>query len=104
MNEESSEKARFVENIRDDVGELVEDLWVTITNKWGEDLSEEEMMNLFGALGIVAGMAMVECSMAGPVFPYQLQGMLNDYTYQSYYAGKYGINFQEVEYSVANPH
>lgn len=88
----------YIEERKDQVQIIVDSFWEVVCNQYGsEDLSEEEMMDVFGALGIIAGAAMNESFYMNPILPYQLFGILSDFTHQTIYSGRYGLDLHELE-------
>lgn len=100
-DEEMSEEE--VENRKNRVDELVDIILGSIGNQFGEDLSEDDLMDIFAALGVVVGGCMNEAFYCNCTLPYQLQGILSDFTYQTIYSNRYGLDMQALENARARP-
>ena len=91
------------ESQKNRVNGLVDIILGSIGNQFGEDLSEDELMDIFAALGVVTGGLMNEAFYCNNTLPYQLQGILSDFTYQTIYSSRYGLNMQELEDARGRP-
>jgi len=91
------------ESQKNRVNELVDIIIGSIGNQFGEDLSEDDLMDIFAALGVVTGGLMNEAFYYNFTLPYQLQGILSDFTYQTIYSSRYGLNMQELENARGRP-
>ncbi len=103
MDIEDEEILEGYENQKNRVNELVDTILGSIGNKFGEDLSEDDLMDVFAALGVVTGGLMNEAFYCNYTLPYQLQGILSDFTYQTIYGNRYGLNMQELETARGRP-
>ncbi len=92
-----------VESQKNRVNGLVDIILGSIGNQFGEDLSEDDLMDIFAALGVVTGGLMNEAFYCNCTLPYQLQGILSDFTYQTVYSNRYGLNMQELEDARGRP-
>ncbi len=92
-----------VESQKNRVNGLVDIILGSIGNQFGEDLSEDDLMDIFAALGVVTGGLMNEAFYCNCTLPYQLQGILSDFTYQTIYSSRYGLNMQELEDARGRP-
>ena len=102
--DESKDEAELQEENRSDVEEIVDGIWESINSKFGPRLSQEDMNSLFAALGVVAGMGLLDGHEVDPLFPYHLQGVMIDFTYQTLFSAKYGIDFAELEFQKEKCH
>ena len=100
-NEEPTEEE--IESRRGRVDELVEIMLEAIGIQFGDNLNEDDLMDIFAALGVVSGGCMNEAFYCDVTLPYQLQGILSDFTYQTIYSSRYGLNMQELENARGRP-
>jgi len=100
-NEEITEEE--IESRKNRVDELVDIMLGAIGSQFGEDLNEDDLMDIFAALGVVSGGCMNEAFYCNCTLPYQLQGILSDFTYQTIYSSRYGLNMQELEIARGRP-
>jgi hypothetical protein len=102
---DNGQEDEFSEDRKDQVQAIVDNFWEMVCREYdSEDLSEEEMMDIMGALGIIIGAGLNEAFYINPSLPYQLQGIVSDFTYQTQYSARYGIDFSELEESRQNTH
>jgi len=92
-----------IEGRKNRVDELVEVILGSIGSQYGEDLSEDDLMDIFAALGVVTGGCMNEAYYCNVTLPYQLQGIIQDFTFQTMYGARYGIDFNQLERARSKP-
>ncbi len=93
-----------IDSQKNRVNGLADIILGSIGNQFGgEDLSEDDLMDIFAALGVVTGGLMNEAFYCNCTLPYQLQGILSDFTYQTIYSSRYGLNMQELEDARGRP-
>ena len=103
MDIKDEETLEEYESQKNRVNGLVGIILGSIGNQFGEDLSEDDLMDIFAALGVVTGGLMNESFYHNCTLPYQLQGILSDFTYQTIYSSRYGLDMQELETARGRP-
>ncbi len=100
-NEEITEEE--IETRRNRIDELRDIILKSIGDQFEDDLNEDDLMDIFAALGVVTGVLMNEAFYCNCTLPYQLQGILSDFTYQTIYSSRYGLDMQELENARGRP-
>ena len=97
-NETEDETDDYIEERRENAQELLDGFWSLVLNHYDtEDLSEEELMDVFAAIGMIAGAGMEQAFYCNPTLPYQLFGILSDFCHQMVYTSRYGVDLNELE-------
>ena len=95
----------YVDERKDKVQQIVDGFWQMVCNEYdADDLSEEEMLDTFAAIGIIAGAGMNEAFYMNITLPYQLFGVLSDMCFQTQYSARYGLDMDELENARQNTH
>jgi hypothetical protein len=83
---------------KDRAQELLDGFWALVMSHYDtEDLSEEELLDVFASIGMIMGSGMDMAYSYNPTLPYQLFGVASDFCHQLLYSSRYGLDMNELE-------
>lgn len=89
----------------DAIEAISQEFWRIIVEQYENDgFSEDDMLEIFAAIGLFSGQLMDQAFYANSTLPYQLFGTLSDIAHRSLYCYRYGINLDELEQAKQTAH
>ena len=102
-NEKPDEE--YTDERKSKVQSIVDSFWDIVMQHYdSDDLSEEEMLDTFAAIGIIMGAGMAESFYMNITLPYQLFGVASDMAHQTVYTARYGLDLNELEHARQTSH